>query len=85
LLEERYSLRRNVSEHGTYSQFAQKQTPALQHGEVVTTTAVVVWQDKVAPQRDSIATIHPAPPKEMMRPHHLNTLFSRSQKNSTTT
>ena len=39
-----------------------------------------VWQDKPHPQRDRIATSQPAPPKNIMRSHQMNTNNSRSQK-----
>ena len=44
------------------------------------TTLRGVWQDKPHPQRARIASPQPAPPKNEMRPHQLDTNPSRSQK-----
>jgi hypothetical protein len=53
--------------------------PRYQQNETATTLRSV-WQDKTTPRRDRIATLQPAPRKNMMRPHQMKTDTSRSQK-----
>jgi hypothetical protein len=52
--------------------------PPVQHRER-TTTLRGVGQDKTAPERDRIASVQPAPRKNMMRPQHMDTNTQRSQ------
>jgi len=63
--------------------------PQKAHGEQITSPVHTrsvqqslrdVWQDNPTPQRARTASPQPAPPKNEMRPHHLNSNASRSQK-----
>ncbi len=78
LLEERYSLRRNVSEQATCSYIREKQTSTVLQCERGNNPCGGVGQDKTAPKCVRTATMQSALRIHVTRARHMNTLFLRS-------